>query len=176
MLKKKNIPLRALPFVLWTGIIFSFSAGSAEQSGLASSEFTHGFLNFLTQIGLIRACDYSDSKVSSIELFLRKFAHFAEFFILGLLLAFFLYTLIKSKFFSFRSKKTLWVLAAAYILLIALIDEGIQFFVPGRGPAFTDILIDLAGGLAALLLAAYFLSRKKHSNKEIAQEEDLGRS
>ena len=38
------------------------------------------------------------------------------------------------------------------VFLYACSDEFHQAFVPGRGPAFRDVLVDTSGGLTALLI------------------------
>jgi VanZ family protein len=39
----------------------------------------------------------------------------------------------------------------------AALDEFHQSFVPGRGPAVADVLLDAAGGVAAQLVVALFM-------------------
>ena len=75
---------------------------------------------------------------------LRKLAHFAEFACLGACLSW-LFGMLR---------KNPW-LPLVFGFLAACLDETIQIFVPDRGPAIRDVLIDTAGvclGLAALLL------------------------
>lgn len=83
---------------------------------------------------------------------LRKLAHFTEFACLGALL-----TWLASMY----GKPFLWALAGGF--LVACADETIQCFVPDRGPAFTDVLIDTAGVLLGIgvLLTGYGIYRKK---------------
>ena len=72
---------------------------------------------------------------------LRKVAHFTEFAALGMLLAWLHGMLQKGK-----ARPFFWgVLAAA-------MDETIQCFVPGRGPAVKDVCIDSAGVLTGIIL------------------------
>jgi VanZ family protein len=42
--------------------------------------------------------------------------------------------------------------ALLFVFLYASSDEFHQSFVPGRGPAFSDVLIDTAGGLTGIIL------------------------
>ena len=83
---------------------------------------------------------------------LRKLAHFTEFACLGGLL-----TWLAAMF----GKSFLLALAGGFA--VACVDETIQCFVPGRGPAFTDVLIDTAGALLGIcvLLVGYKLYRNK---------------
>ena len=72
---------------------------------------------------------------------LRKLAHFTEFASLGMILTWIVILLERPR-----------PLALAGGFAAACIDETIQFFVPERGPAFTDVLIDTAGVLTGLIL------------------------
>ena len=85
---------------------------------------------------------------------IRKFAHFAEFTVLGMLLSW-LAALLKRK----------WWLPIPVGTVVACVDETIQMFVPGRGPGLLDVGIDSCGVLMGMLLlnTAYFLKRK-HKN------------
>ena len=84
---------------------------------------------------------------------LRKIAHFLEFACLGALL----YWL-----FSMLQKHALAAFGCGFA--VACVDETIQRFVPGRGPRFTDVLLDSAGvacGMAVLLLCVTIYQKKK---------------
>ena len=72
---------------------------------------------------------------------LRKLAHFTEFASLGMILTWIMLLLDKTP-----------PLALAGGFAAACIDETIQMFVPDRGPAFTDVLIDSSGVLTGLVL------------------------
>ena len=71
---------------------------------------------------------------------LRKAAHFMEFASLGALLLWI--TVLTGK---------QGLLALAGGVAVACVDETIQIFVPGRGPAVADVLLDSAGVLTGLL-------------------------
>ena len=51
---------------------------------------------------------------------------------------------------------TAWMIAALY----SATDEFHQFFVPGRHPAVTDVLIDAFGAALALFLASRYYKQK----------------
>lgn len=72
---------------------------------------------------------------------LRKLAHFIEFTSLGMCLTWIM---------GMIRKPALIALAGGFA--VACVDEIIQIFVPGRGPAFTDVLLDTSGVLAGLFL------------------------
>jgi VanZ family protein len=77
----------------------------------------------------------------------RKLAHFVEYAILGFL---------SVRAFSgspTTSIRTRWfAISAGLIVLYALIDEYRQSFVPSRTASFFDSLIDMSGGMTALII------------------------
>ena len=86
---------------------------------------------------------------------LRKIAHFTEFAALGALLSWLFGMLQKGKGYPF-------VCGAA----AACIDEAIQMFVPDRGPAVRDVLIDCSGVVTGMILLflGHTWIRKKFMN------------
>ena len=109
-----------------------------------SSEESRSFLDFL----LVAFPSITHHMV-------RKLAHFAEYALLGAHLAFAPYL------FSHRMRGSFFA-ALAFGLPCALLDEGIQSFVPGRGASFADVLIDYSGYLCAFLLLFFlFLLLRK---------------
>ena len=83
---------------------------------------------------------------------LRKLAHFSEFACLGAIL---------TRIMTLLDRPSLPALGLGFGA--ACVDETIQMFVPDRGPAFTDVLIDTSGVLCGilLLLAVLRLRRRK---------------
>ena len=94
------------------------------------------------------------------EHFIRKLAHFTEFFGLGLELMLFM----RLEFL--RVKPVLPVNAWVLGTFCALIDETIQLF-SGRGPQVQDVWLDSAGCLTGVLimLAGVMLADKKNKKK-----------
>lgn len=125
--------------------IFANSLLPAAASSEESSSFLAFFLNFFP---------------SATHHFIRKLAHVAEYALLGAHFAFF--PLVSP--FSGRITYPVFLLFGA---VIALLDEGIQSFVPGRGASLVDVLIDFGGYLAALLLvlAVLFLHARLRKEK-----------
>lgn len=132
MTKKRKILTGALFLItlLWTAFIFSRSM----QSGAESSEMSGRLTAFLQSV-------FDGIPVS--EYFIRKLAHFGEYLILALPLT-----------WALMLTERRWLPAAAwgYAILVALCDEFIvQALTAGRGPRFTDVLIDSAGALTGVL-------------------------
>jgi len=55
--------------------------------------------------------------------------------------------------------------ALLFVFLYASSDEFHQSFIPGRGPAFTDVLIDTAGGLTGIILFEWKQSMPERQNR-----------
>ena len=83
---------------------------------------------------------------------LRKIAHFTEFGCLGAILCWMVSMLGKKSWFSL-----------IYSFLTACADEGIQCFVPDRGPGIRDVMIDTSGAALGmlLLLAGHAVYKKR---------------
>lgn len=93
---------------------------------------------------------------------LRKIAHFMEFSCLGILLCW-LHAMLGKK--PWRS--------LIYSIVVACIDEGIQCFVPDRGPGIRDVMIDTSGAvLGMLLLLAGHAVYKKRKQKSLYLKEN----
>ena len=88
---------------------------------------------------------------------LRKLAHFTEFACLGALFAW---------LFGMLAKPFPYALPCGF--LVACVDETIQRFVPNRGPALKDVLIDTAGVLFGIgLLFLGYTIRKKRAKRSL---------
>lgn len=89
---------------------------------------------------------------------IRKLAHFTEFCILGVVLC---------RLLSLYGKPI--ALSLLFGFFAACIDETIQRFVPGRGPRFTDVMIDTGGvalGIGIFLLTVTLIRAGKNGKPE----------
>ena len=111
----------------------SLDADTSSRESMGVLEFINNILSSL-EIDLILS-----------ENFVRKCAHFAEYFVLGTLLY---YTV--GSFTEIQVKKLVASLAVG--LLTACIDETIQLFSLGRSGQFSDVLLDFFGVCTAVLL------------------------
>lgn len=126
--------------VLWLIFIYSRSAKTAQVSHDESGavlELMNGLLPFLTMH------------------FVRKLAHFTEFFVLGGLL-----------FLDWR----LWdrgnvLLPLGVGLAAAAADETLQTFIPGRSGQVDDALLDFAGVAVAVFLGLLIRRRKEKKRR-----------
>jgi VanZ family protein len=129
----------------WMIVIFLFS----QQSGEVSSEQSR-FVVFIFNTLSINL----DSALGELSTYLvRKAAHFTEYFILGTLA----YNVVKDEF----KYKPALLLTILIVFLYACTDEFHQSFIPGRGPAFKDVLIDTSGGVAAMACIYLWGKHKK---------------
>ena len=143
-MKKKNVDWL---FVLgWMILIFVFSS----QPGEVSSENN----KFVIQVFKLLGLDLNSMLGTLSDFIVRKAAHFTEYFILYMLL----YRAINTKQ-NWNLKVVIWSLIIVF--LYAFYDEFHQAFVPGRGPAFRDVMVDTSGGLTASLFLYICVTLKK---------------
>lgn len=90
---------------------------------------------------------------------LRKLAHFTEFACLGLLL-----TCLVHMYFS---RWQCWALPVLSGVLVAAVDETIQFFIPGRGSRISDVGIDALGVILGIVLINVYTSIKQQIWRKI---------
>ena len=92
----------------------------------------------------------------------RKIAHFTEYAILGFLAA---------RAFRTSPRPTInqrWLLICVSLIVVyALVDEYHQSFVPSRTASFSDSLIDMAGGLTALLVVRKWAAANTHEHGSV---------
>lgn len=131
---RKLYVVAALAF---TGFIFYNSSLPAP----VSDENSYFFVNLIAGINA-----FLDKPVplSDMNHYIRKTAHFTEYFVQALLLC-----------NAFRSDRTDRGDSHACILFLSLmtavLDEYIQLFSPGRSGQVTDILLDFSGGFSGWL-------------------------
>ncbi|MBE7079595.1 MAG: VanZ family protein [Clostridiales bacterium] len=126
--------------------IFSNSLKSAEQSIEQSSHTVQIVQDFVavfdpdSPIVTAQGEDYD-----LLHEIVRTIAHFAEFGLLGVLLGWCL--------LSYTTKKKYLLIPLGGVLIVPLIDECLQLFSVGRGMQFSDILLDIGGGILGLVFA-----------------------
>ena len=138
---RKILNKRSILFFLllvWMMVIFFFSSQQGEDSSSLSSSFTYQLLSFIypgfQSLDLTQQFDI----VNTLQFFVRKSAHMTEYGILWILT----YEYLRTYPFS---KSRCFLYALVFCFGYACSDEWHQSFVPDRGPAFTDVLIDTCG-------------------------------
>jgi VanZ family protein len=143
-MKKKNI--NWILVIGWMVLIFIFSSQPAEVSN-ENNKFIIYLFNLL---GL----DLNSMLGSLSDFIIRKAAHFIIYLIL--------YVLVY-RAMNIKDNKDIkgFILPILIVFLYACSDEFHQAFVPGRGPAFRDVLVDTSGGLTAFLIMYIRVTLKK---------------
>ena len=132
------------PLVIWIGVIAFMS------SGQASMEETGSILRPILEYFFPAA---APETITYYHGFIRKFAHFAEYFVLGVL-AFRAFQLTRLRRF---------VLTILFVVAIAALDEFNQRFELTRTSSIWDVAIDASGGLTAAILSLLATKRSKKS-------------
>lgn len=130
------------PALAWAVVIFVFSTGvfTAENTSRIIVPALHWLFPYV-----------SLATLGEIHHLIRKGAHFAEYFILSLLI-------LHGIRGQTRETHVRWALIAVLIVAAyASLDELHQAFVPGRTAAVTDVLLDTTGGIAAQIVAALWI-------------------
>ena len=130
-----------LPPLLWMSLIFIGSAdsGSVNRSSRIIGPLVHWIFP-----------DLSPEAIGTCVLVVRKCAHLAEYAFCAILLwrALRQFTREDTRPWNWREAGWTLVMVFAY----ACTDEIHQSFVPGRGAAFHDVLLDTLGGALGLLV------------------------
>lgn len=132
---------RYLPLILWLAFI-SYASSDSFSAGNTS--------RIIGPLVLWLFPNTTPETLLTVHVVTRKAAHFTEYAILGFLAA-----------RAFRTSPTpairsRWSLISATIVVVyALMDEYHQSFVPTRTGSVYDSLIDIAGGMAALLVVKW---------------------
>lgn len=146
--QRRLLVLMSILTALMVAFIWGNSCLSREASGAQSGRVTAFLRSILDTDGSI--------PVETFHHFVRKMAHFAEFALLGMLMG----GLFRR--IGLQTGQKLRSLPVLLVLLVAVVDEYIQFFAD-RGSAVTDVVLDFSGGLFGLGLVALlaFLRKKK---------------
>ena len=152
-MKKKNI--NWILVIGWMVLIYIFSS----QPGEVSNENN----KFIIYIFNLLSLDLNSIFGTLSNFIVRKAAHFIIYFILYILL----YRAINVK----RNADIKgFILPILIVFLYACSDELHQAFVPGRGPALRDVLVDTSGGLTAFLIMYICVTfKKKGVDKDVRE-------
>ncbi|HXT62684.1 MAG TPA: VanZ family protein [Pyrinomonadaceae bacterium] len=129
------------PPIIWAALIF---IGSSD---LLSSSHTSGFI--LRPLHALFP-SASEATLAAIHFLLRKLGHLTEYAILAWLSA----RALRSSSLRLFRERWFWI-SLAVVVVYALFDEFRQSFVPSRTSSVYDSLIDMSGGLTALLVLAW---------------------
>ncbi|MBQ7614964.1 MAG: VanZ family protein [Butyrivibrio sp.] len=132
-------PLSFVPAIVMMVLIFSFSSQEGDQSSRLSYEVG---VKVLTIANETLDKGWSENRIDQLsrkgQFYIRKTAHFTEYFLLAVSVAFPLYV--------YGVRGLLLVFSAGIFCVgYACLDEYHQSFVAGRSPGKRDVLIDSAG-------------------------------
>ena len=156
--------------LLWSTVIFLMSSQTGEESSQTSGGLTAKLVTVLFPDFDSKDAAAQDKIYSGVSFFVRKTAHFTEYFILAFFAFFALERSIKinnSLILSFSG-------SVLYAVLFAVTDEIHQTSVSGRAGRFTDVLIDSAGAFTAAaicFLTVKYLEKRKLSQDKICTPE-----
>jgi VanZ family protein len=141
--------IRYAPIVFWAGVILFLGSGQGSMS--QTSRFIRPIIEFFFPSA-------SPETVLLIHGLIRKAAHYVEYAILA--------------FFSARAlcgssrivfSRYWYALSMLIVLLVSAIDESIQSTNPARTGALSDVLLDLFGGVSAIVIF-WFVHRPRRSS------------
>ncbi|NSW78185.1 MAG: VanZ family protein [Chthonomonadetes bacterium] len=131
------------PMIVWMGLIFALSTelgSAAHTAGLLYRLLQRFFPDWLAQA--------SPEELFELHYWIRKGAHFTEYFILALL---------AYRAFRYGEAWRHWRalgFSGSFSILYAFTDEFHQVFVSSRGPALRDVGIDALGAMTGFVLMA----------------------
>ena len=132
-------PLSFVPAIMMMILIFTFSSQEGNQSSQLSYQVG---VKVLTIANETLDKGWSESRIKYLshkgQFYIRKTAHFTEYFLLAVSVAFPLYV---------YGVRGLWLVFSAGIFCVgyACLDEYHQSFVAGRSPGRRDVVIDSIG-------------------------------
>lgn len=141
------------PLVLWTGVIL-FASTDGFSSGNTSRIIRPLLLWLFPEI--------TEAQLGTVHLLTRKTAHFVEYAILAFLAQ-------RAFITSTREwlKNHWFVLSLIFVVVVAVIDELHQSFVPARTGSIYDSGIDIAGGFTLLVFCWLYLRRRSRSGSAV---------
>lgn len=144
---------RYLPLIVWLAFISFASSDDFNASNTS---------RIIGPLVLWLFPNTSPETLAVIHFITRKIAHFTEYAILGFLAA---------RAFRTSPRPAInqrWFLICAILIAVyALLDEYHQSFVPSRTPSIYDSMIDMAGGLTALLIVRHRTADSTHEHGSV---------
>lgn len=156
MKRKKIYTVIAISLLILLYIaIFCFSAEDGENSSDLSNKVTEIIMRIYYKImGSGSGEAVAEEAVLPLEGIIRKLAHFFEYMCVGLLS----YSLVV---LWHKPAKMGGLAVVIQLVISAGLDEFHQSFIPGRYASVKDVVIDVAGGVAGILLIAAGIAMRK---------------
>jgi VanZ family protein len=146
--KRRERVIRYAPLLIWLAVIFflSSSQGSMEETSL----FIGPLLKYLFP-------NAPEAVLAVYHGYIRKFAHFAVYFVLGVLAT----RAVTGRRISLRVAAALLIVA-----LVASADEFNQSFEMSRTSSAWDVLLDCFGGSVGICTARLFTFVKRRAVRD----------
>ncbi|MBR1693122.1 MAG: VanZ family protein [Lachnospiraceae bacterium] len=149
-------PLSFVPALCVMYMIYTFSAQDGATSAQLSYKVSSKIVTTADQVLSLQLTGAQrEAYIDRIHFYVRKTAHFSEYLLLAVTIALPLYV---------YRVRGIWliVLAGAFCVGFACLDEYHQSFVAGRASAKRDVIIDSCGAFTGILLAQFvcFIGRK----------------
>lgn len=145
--------IKRIFYLILTILIISFIFYNSIKNGQESSDASRTILNYINHF-----FEMIGTEISVTGYFVRKMAHFIEFFVLGI-----------SAMLLFDSFLGLKIEILGYPLFLCtitpILDEYIQSFSIGRSSQVSDVLIDFSGAFLGILLIFIILVIKNKFRK-----------
>ena len=125
--------LSVILVIIWMIVIFMLSSFNGNISSAESNSIVIFISNLIHYTG----------DINTLEIIIRKMAHFTEYFILGILVI---------NALKYNTIKDMMKLSILICILYASLDEIHQLFVQGRDGKIFDVLIDTLGSLSGIFL------------------------
>ncbi len=139
---------RYAPLVLWLAIVLFNSTGNASMAN--TSRIIRPILLWLFP-------HISEVTLTLVHAYIRKTAHFTEYFLLG----FFASRALRSSLREILNKNW-FAISFGIVAFVAFADEFNQSFNSARTSSIYDVLLDCSGGLTALILVYWWKRRFSH--------------
>lgn len=140
-----------IPAVLLIITIFLYSSKEAETSNDSSMNIAKKVLTLYEKLTNTQVQQQEKMQIlDTINHIVRKTAHFCEYALLSISIAFHIFVIG-------NRKKWLFLLPVFISFLNASLDEIHQIFVPGRAGMVRDVLLDTAGAAAGSLFFYLFV-------------------
>ena len=139
-------PMSFVPAIIMMCLIFMFSGQDGDESSALSYEVG---VKVFTVANETFDRGWSEDHISELsenmQFYIRKTAHFTEYFLLAVSVAFPLYV---------YGVRGLWLVfsAGAFCISFACLDEYHQSFVDGRSPQKRDVFIDSCGVILGVII------------------------
>jgi VanZ family protein len=143
-------PLSFVPALMIMYMIFSFSAQDADESSSLSYDVSYKAVSVMDKTLDLNLTPNQITKcINRIHHYVRKLAHFSEYFLLAVSIAVPLYV---------YGVRGLWLVLVAGVICVAFAssDEFHQLFVSGRGASVRDVVIDSSGALVGIIMVRIF--------------------